>query len=85
MFVSVLTGVESQPKLTPVEDATALTEWRFMQALQQMKLWQPRGLEATSEGYETMTVSSTPLCEVMSQIVLTSKFIVCKLRKTKDT
>ena len=71
MFVSVSKGVESQPKLTPVEDATALTEWRFMQTLQQMNLWQPLGLETRSEGYETMTVSSTPLCEVMMQIVLT--------------
>ena len=41
-----------------------------MQALQQMKLCQPRLLEARSEGYETMTVSSTPLCEVIMQIVL---------------
>ena len=72
VFLSfILTGLESQPTLTPIEDATALTERHFMQALQQMNLWQTRALEATSEGYETMTVSSTPLCEVMTEIMLT--------------
>ena len=64
-----MTGVESQPKLVLFEDATALSELRVMQALQQTNLRQQHRFEARSEGYETMTMSSTPLCEVMMQIV----------------